>query len=77
MALIVGLIDNDEKQTSSKKTQSIPNSTLKCKNHTQFEIKMTKIDQNVFKKPIPFEAVHIYIAHIMEYLSLLGRVKKK
>ena len=44
MALIVGLIDNDEKQTSSKKTLSIPNSTLKCKNHTQFEIKMTKID---------------------------------
>ena len=44
MALIVGLIDNDEKQTtSSKKTLSIPNSTLKSKNHTQFEIKMTKM----------------------------------
>ena len=43
--LIASLIDNDEKLASSIKTVNIPNSSrLECKNHTQFETKMTKID---------------------------------
>jgi len=43
MALVAGLIANDEKISFFSK-KNIPNSKLQCKNHTQFEPKMTKID---------------------------------
>ena len=43
---MAGLIDNDEKLRSFfYKTLNIANSSkLECTNHTQFEIKVTKID---------------------------------
>jgi len=39
---MVCLIDDDEKQASSKKNP--PNSRLECKNHTLFKTKGSKLD---------------------------------
>ena len=41
-ALVVGLIDNDEKVASCKKKKNITTWRLECKNHTLFKIKRLK-----------------------------------
>lgn len=58
--LVDGLIDYDERVTSSKKT--FFNSRLECKSYTVFMTKMAE------KPCIPFKATCTYIAHIREYL---------
>ena len=50
---------------------SIANSSrLECKNHTQFETKMTKID--TLFVTTPFEAGHTLTAHRREYAGPLS-----
>ena len=55
MALVAGLIVNDEKSSFLK---NLPNSRQSEKKHTQFETKMPKIDTTIL---IPFEAGHTYL----------------
>ena len=45
MALIAGLIYNDEKSSFLKKTMNILNARLKCKSNTQSETKIASISQ--------------------------------